>query len=153
MTITRYSRRSPFLSPWREVEAVSDQLNRLFSSSNQSQPKQGAAWTPAVNVEETTEELLLSAELPGLSIEDVEIEVENNVLTLRGEKKSQQEEGDERRYHLFERSHGSFERRFTLPRTVKTQKISAEFKSGILHIQMPKAPEAKAKKITIKAEA
>ena len=87
-----------------------------------------------------------------MNIGDVEIEVENNVLSLRGEKKELKEEGDEKRYHLWERCYGSFERSFTLPRTVKTDEITAEFKDGILHVNMPKAPEAKSRRISIKAE-
>ena len=152
MTITRYTRRSPFLSPWDELEQVSDRLNRLFFQPGQGEASSRAVWTPAVNVEESKEELILSAELPGMNIEDVEIEVENNVLSLRGEKRETREEGDERRYHLWERCYGGFERSFTLPRTVKTDQISAHFKDGILHVHMPKAPEAKSRKISIKAE-
>jgi HSP20 family protein len=150
--MTRYTRRSPFLSPWQELEDVSERLNRLFGVPSQGEAATRTVWTPAVNVEETKEELILSAELPGMSIEDVDIEVENNVLSLRGEKKETREEGDDRRFHLWERCYGSFERSFTLPRTVKTEEISAQFKDGILHIQMPKAPEAKSRKISIKAE-
>ena len=111
-----------------------------------------SVWPPAVNVEETKEELILSAELPGMNIDDVVIEVENNVLSLRGEKREAREEGDDRRYHLWERCYGSFERSFTLPRTVKTDEITAQFKDGILHVQMPKAAEAKSRKISIKSE-
>ena len=152
MAITRYTRRSPFLSPWQELEDVSERLNRLFVSPGQGEAASRSVWTPSVNVEETKEELLLSAELPGMSIDDVEIEIENNVLSLRGEKKETREEKDDRRYHLWERCYGSFERSFTRPRTVKTDEISAQFKDGILHIQMPKAPEAKSRKISIKSE-
>ena len=152
MTITRYSRRSPFLSPWQELEQVSDRLNRLFVQPTSGEATSRASWSPSVNVEESKEEILLTAELPGMSIEDVDIEVENNVLTLRGEKKQEREEKDDRRYHVWERCYGGFERQFTLPRTVKTDDIGAQFKDGILHVQMPKAPEAKAKKIAIKAE-
>lgn len=152
MAMTRYTRRSPFLSPWQELEDVSERLNRLFGVPAQGEASNRSVWTPAVNVEETNEELILSAELPGMSIDDVEIEVENNVLSLRGEKKETREEGDDRRFHLWERCYGSFERSFTLPRTVKTEEISAQFKDGILHIQMPKAPEAKSRKISIKSE-
>ena len=152
MTITRYSRRSPFLSPWQELEQVSDRLNRLFLQPTSGEAVSRATWSPSVNVEETKVEILLTAELPGMNIDDVEIEVENNVLSLRGEKKEEREEKDDRRYHVWERSYGSFERQFTLPRTVKTEEIGAQFKDGILHVQMPKAPEAKAKKIAIKAE-
>ena len=151
MAIARYTRRSPFLSPWQDLEDVSGRLNRLFAMPVQGRASAESGWTPAVNVEETKEELLLSAELPGMNIENVEIEVENNVLTLRGEKKEVKEEGDDRRYHLWERSYGSFQRGFTLPRTVNTDQISARFEDGILTIQMPKAPEAKSRKIDIEA--
>lgn len=152
MAITRYTRRSPFLSPWRELEEMTDRLNTLFGAPNQGEAQGRTVWTPSVNVEETKEELLLTAELPGMSIDDIDIEVENNVLSLRGEKKDFREEKDDRRYHLWERCYGSFERSFTLPRTVKADEISAHFKDGILHVQMPKAPEAKSRKISIKAQ-
>lgn len=132
---------------------MSSRLNRLFSEPGSGEAARRAMWSPSVNVEESKEELLLTAELPGMNIDDVEIEVENNVLSLRGEKREEREEEDkERRYHLWERCYGTFERSFTLPRTVKTDGISAQFKDGILHVQMPKAPEAKAKKIAIKSE-
>lgn len=152
MAIARYTRRSPFLSPWQELEDVSDRLNRLFGVPAQGEASSRTLWTPAVNVAETKEELILSAELPGMNIDDVEIEVENNVLSLRGEKKELKEEGDDKKYHLWERCYGTFERSFTLPRTVKTDQITAHFKDGILHVQMPKAPEAKSRKISIKSE-
>lgn len=152
MAITRYSRRSPFLSPWQELEEMSSRLNRLFTQPTSGEASMRSVWSPSVNVEETKEELLLTAELPGMNIDDVEIEVENNVLSIRGEKKEEREENADRRYHLWERCYGSFERQFTLPRTVRAEDITAQFKDGILHVQMPKAPEAKPKKISIKAE-
>lgn len=152
MAITRYTRRSPFLSPWQELEEMTNRLNRLFGVAFPGEAGSRPFWTPAVNVEETKDALVLTAELPGMRIEDVEIEVENNVLSIRGEKKEEREEKEDRRYHVWERCYGSFERQFTLPRTVDTDKISAEFKDGILYIEMPKAPEAKSKRIAIKAE-
>ena len=156
MTITRYNRRSPrrtpFLSPWLEVEDMSNRLNRLFGDPSRSQESRQTGWSPTVNVEETNEELLLTAEFPGMNIEDIEIEVENNVLTLKGEKKENKEEAEDRRYHLWERRYGSFKRTFTLPRSVKSETITANMKDGVLFIQMPKAPEAKSRKITIKSE-
>jgi HSP20 family protein len=148
MTITRYVRRSPLTSPWLEVEGMTNRLNRFFGDTNGS----GEAWDLSVNVEETPDELLLTAEVPGLAIEDIEIEVENNVLTVTGEKKEEREESDDRRYHLWERRYGSFKRTFTLPRTVKTEEITAFAKDGILSVRMPKAPEAKSRKIDVKAE-
>jgi HSP20 family protein len=131
---------------------MSDRLNRLFGEPGAGEASPRAVWSPSVNVEESKDELLLTAELPGMGIDDIEIEVENNVLSLRGEKKQIREEKDDRRYHVWERAYGSFERQFTLPRTVKTEGISASFKDGVLHVQMPKAPEAKTRKIAIQAE-
>ncbi len=151
MAIARFSRRSPVLSPWRELEEMSDRLNSLFTSPVQGEAQTRAVWSPAVNVEETKEELQLTAELPGMNIDDIEIEVENNVLSLRGEKQEVREEKEDRRYHLWERCYGTFERSFTLPRTVKADDISAEFKDGVLQVRMPKAPEAQSRKIAIKA--
>jgi HSP20 family protein len=151
MTITRYTRRSPVLSPWLELEDMSTRLNRLFGEPVGSEAGRRVLWSPAVNVEETKDELRLTAELPGMNIDDIAIEVENNVLSLSGEKR-QEEETEDRRFHVWERSYGSFERSFTLPRTVKTDEISADFRDGILHVRMPKAPEAKSRKISIKAE-
>jgi HSP20 family protein len=130
---------------------MSDRLNRLFSDPGQGQHSRPSMWTPAVNVEETKEELKLTAELPGMDIDDIEIEVENNLLSLRGEKK-EEEEIENRKFHVWERTYGSFERTFTLPRTVKAEEISAHFRDGILHVQMPKAPEAKSRKIAIRGE-
>ncbi len=152
MAISRYTRRSPFLSPWSELEQMSDRLNRLFGEPNAGEAGTRVVWSPAVNVEETKDELLLTAELPGMGIDDIEIEVENNILSLRGEKRESSEKRDDRRYHLWERCYGSFERSFTLPRTVKAEEITAHFKDGILHVEMPKAPEAKSRTISIKAE-
>lgn len=152
MAITRYTRRSPFVSPWLELEDMTDRLNRLFREPGSGEATGRAVWSPSVNVEESKDELLLTAELPGMGIEDVEIELENNVLSLRGQKKEVREEKSDRRYHVWERSYGTFERQFTLPRTVKTDSISANFRDGILYVQMPKAPEAKTRKIEIHAE-
>ena len=152
MTITRYARRSPFLSPWLEVEDMSNRLQRLFGEPSNGEASRRSPWSPTVNVEETSEELLFTAELPGMSIDDIAIEVENNVLSLSGEKKEEKEESEDRRYHLWERKYGSFKRTFTLPRTVKTEKITAHMKDGVLFIQVPKAPEAKSRKIAIKSE-
>ena len=115
MAVTRYARRSPFLSPWRELEDMSDRLNLFFGTPVNGGSEAKGGWSPSVNVEETKDGLTLTAELPGMSIDDLEIEVENNVLSLRGEKKEEREEGDDRRFHVWERRYGSFERKFSLP--------------------------------------
>ena len=152
MTITRYNRRPQFRGPWLEVEDMSNRLHQLFGEASGGERVARSSWAPTVNVREAGEELLLSAELPGMSIEDIEIEVENNVLTLIGEKKEEKEEGEDLRFHVRERPYGSFRRAFTLPRTVETEKIAAHMKDGVLFVQMPKAPEAKSRKISIKSE-
>jgi HSP20 family protein len=110
----------------------------------------GGSWVPAVNVEERADELVLTAEVPGMSREDIDIEIENNILTIRGEKSHEHEQGDdEKRYHVWERSYGSFQRSFTLPRTVRGDDIKAEYRDGVLTVRMPKSAEAKSRKIAI----
>ena len=149
MAITRYTLR-PNVSPWRDLEEVSNRLARLFDESPLSTGTNGGTWVPPVNVEETKDELVLTAELPGMSQENISIEMENNVLTISGEKSEERTEGDEeRRYHLWERRYGTFQRSFTLPRTVKGDDIRATFDKGVLRMHMPKVAEAKTRKIAI----
>jgi HSP20 family protein len=103
-------------------------------------------WTPATEMSETPTELSLTAELPGLDKKDVDISVDDGVLTIRGTKTQERTEGKENtQYYVWERSYGTFERSFTLPRTVDASKISAEFEKGVLKVKMPKSEEAKAK--------
>lgn len=150
MALTRYSTSRPSLSPWDELDELTDRLNRVFGTTRRSN---GGTWAPAVNVEETADELRLTAEMPGMSHEDIEIELENNILSISGEKQETREKQDEEsRYHLWERRFGTFQRSFTLPRTVNAEEIEARFQDGILHVHMPKVPEAKGRKIEIRAE-
>ena len=149
MAITRYTRGKSQANPWREFDELTSRLGRAFDDSWFQAPTH-KGWMPAVNVEEKKDEVVLTAELPGLGDEDVEIELENNILTIRGEKREEREEGDEEsRYHLWERRYGSFQRSFTVPRTVKPDDINAAFEDGILTVHMPKVPEAKGRKISI----
>lgn len=140
MSIARYTQRSG-LSP-----AFSNRLGTLFPELRPMH--QG--WMPAVNVEERDAEIVLTAELPGMSEDHVELELENNILTIRGDKQEEREEGEAGgRYHLSERTYGSFQRSFTVPRTVNPENIDAHFEDGVLTIHLPKAPEAKSRRITI----
>jgi len=149
MAITRYTMR-PSVGPWRDLEEVSNRLARMFDESPLSTGTNGGTWMPPVNVEETKDELVLSAEFPGMSVENISIELENNVLTLSGEKSEERTEGDEeRRYHLWERRFGTFQRSFTLPRTVNADAIRADFDQGVLRIRLPKVAQAKTRKIEI----
>jgi HSP20 family protein len=110
-----------------------------------------SAWLPSVDVFEDKESLKIVAELPGLKPEDVKITLENSTLTLRGEKKQVAEEKTER-VHRYERSYGSFERSFSLPNTMDTDKVAASFENGVLTITLPKAEKAKPREIAVAAK-
>jgi HSP20 family protein len=149
MAITKYSVRRPGYRNWSDFDDASNRLARLFEEPFFAGQREGR-WMPAVSVSETKDELLLTAELPGLAEDDISIELENNVLTVSGEKNEvREEEDEERKYHVYERSYGSFSRSFTLPRTVDGQNIVATFDNGILTVKLPKVPEAKGRKIEI----
>ena len=145
MAITRYS----FRNPWHELDQLTSRLGNVFGGDFPA-PANGGNWLPAVNVEERGDELVLTAEVPGMTRDDIDIELENNVLTISGEKSHEAEEKDEdKRYHVWERRYGSFQRSFTLPRTVRPEDIAADYSDGILTVRMPKAPEAKSRRIQI----
>lgn len=111
-------------------------------------------WVPPVNVAETPDAILVTAELPGVSPDDVEIQVEENVLTIRGEKREErEEEAAERQMHISERIKGAFSRSFTLPRKVDVEGITADFGEGVLKVSVPKAPETRARRIEVRARA
>lgn len=155
MALTRFRGNwQPTMTPWREMEDLTDRLTQMLGDDFfPAGRREAGAWVPPVNVEEAQDELVLTAELPGMKEDDIEIELENNVLTIRGEKQeTRHEEQDEnRRYHVWERRYGSFQRSFTLPRTVKAEDISASFQEGVLFVHMPKVPEAQGRKIQIRA--
>jgi HSP20 family protein len=141
-------------SVWDEMSSARREMDRVFDRFfNQSAPAQGlAVWAPAVDVRETNDELHVSAELPGLKLEDVNVTVENGVLTISGEKKQEVQEGkEEGEYYLVERRYGRFERSFTLPRSVSADKVKARFENGILTVSLPKAEEAKPRRVQIEA--
>jgi HSP20 family protein len=108
-------------------------------------------WSPAVDVVENNDNFILRAEIPGMNKDDVKITLENNLLTIRGEKKNEAEK-KEGNYHRVERSYGSFERSFTIPGTIKTDNIDAQYKDGVLTLTLPKAEEAKPKLIDVKVK-
>lgn len=106
---------------------------------------QPIGFLPATDIVETDDQLVLTAELPGLEKKDVEIVVDEGVLTLRGEKIEEKKEEEDKKLHLYERTYGAFQRSFALPRTVDPAKITAEFEKGVLKVFLPKTVEAKAK--------
>jgi len=126
-------------------------FDNVFRYDNRDDDDGFNAWTPAVDIAEHDEQYLVEVELPGVNKEDVKITLENNILTIRGEKKQEKETRKES-YHRVERSYGSFQRSFTLPTTIKSDKIDAAYKDGILQITLPKAEEAKPKQIEVKVK-
>ncbi|MGH7515969.1 MAG: Hsp20/alpha crystallin family protein [Gemmatimonadales bacterium] len=108
-----------------------------------------AAWTPAVDVFEDKDSVKIIAELPGVKPEDVKLSIENNVLTLRGEKKQVAEEKTER-VHRYERAYGMFERSFALPNTVEAERAEARYDNGVLTIHLPKVERARPREIQVK---
>jgi len=138
--------------PFRELRSLQDEMTRLFTgvvpaSFNREEMTHGA-WAPSVDIFEDKDRLILEAELPGMSRDDFEISVENNVITLSGERKFEKKtEGDN--YHRVERSYGSFTRSFTLPQTVTADGATADFDNGVLRVSLPKREETKARRIEI----
>jgi HSP20 family protein len=137
----------------RDLENVSDRLNRLIAG--RSRPDSGkdesialVEWVPVVDVIETDEEFLISAELPGVEKKDVKLSVENGVLLISGRR--EQEEGKGKRLHKIERAYGSFARSFTMPDVVNEQKVTAEFKNGVLTVHLPKSEKARPKSIEVR---
>ena len=130
------------------------ELDRLFDDFYGLTPakREGSTsvWAPAVDVCEDEENFYVSAELPGMNKEDVDLELENNVLSIKGERKFEKKEEGET-YHFIERSYGSFYRSFSLPRNIQGDQISAEFKDGVLKVTIPKTEEVKPKKVEIKS--
>lgn len=136
--------------PFRDLAVLQDRVNRLFGDAYGGR-EEGvlSSWVPAVDIfENEKKELVLKAELPDVRREDVSVTVENNTLTLSGERKLDAEVKKEH-YHRLERSYGSFSRTFSLPATVDTGKIGADFKNGLLTVRLPFRDEAKPRSISI----
>jgi len=130
----------------RELDRV---LDRFVTGDA---PTAATVWAPVVDIRETADEIRVLAELPGLEPEHVDVSIENNVLTIAGEKKHEVEEGKEDgAFHLIERRYGRFERSFTLPRTVDADAISARFENGVLTVTLPKAEAAKPRRVQVQA--
>jgi HSP20 family protein len=143
---TIWNRQTPNL--WEDIFNIRNEFDRVLG---RSEPQVNAGWNPFVDVRETKDALELKAELPGVTIDDVDVSVENGVLTIAGEKKQQWEQGTEGSgYHLLERRYGRFERRFTLPRSVDADKVSAHFDHGVLSVTLPKVEKAKPRRIDVK---
>ena len=147
MTIVRWE-------PFRELSSLQTEMNRLFNAAfDTSSPGSGTSnrrWTPAMDLLETDEQFVLRADLPGMTEADVSVELEDNVLTVSGERKTEREEQREGFYRM-ERAFGSFSRSLTLPKGVDAEAVNAQFDRGVLEVRIPKPEQRKPRRISIGA--
>ena len=145
MTLVRWS-------PWRGMPSVQDEMNRLFNGLVTSRSGGSGAedWVPSVDISETGDGFVVTADVPGMNADDIKISVANNVLTLKGEKKNIREDNGEN-FHRVERTFGSFERTFSLPTGVESGNVKAKYKAGVLEVRIPKSVEAKPQEIKVEA--
>ena len=135
--------------PFREVAALQNRVNSLFRDFNDGQSSMTtASFIPPVDVYEDEKKVVLKLEVPGIQEKDLDVSVENNTLTVKGERKFEEEEKEEN-FHRIERRYGSFLRAFTLPTTVETENIDAKYENGVLKIELKKKPEAQPKQIKV----
>jgi len=148
MSIVRYD-------PFRDLRTLQDEVNRLFSGNiARGFDDEGIArgsWSPNVDIYENKDQIVLEAELPGMKREDFDVSVENNIITLRGERQFEKKDESDN-YHRVERAYGSFTRSFTLPNTVSAEGATADYRNGVLRVTLPKREETKARRIEIKSE-
>lgn len=135
--------------PFRELNAFNERLGTFLGRGWDSPPSM-TAWNPSVDVFENDNDVVFKAELPGMNAKDIEVKLENNVLIIKGERRFEKET-DEKNYHRIEREYGTFSRSFALPTAVNADKVTAEFKDGILKVTLPKKEEIKPKPIKIAA--
>jgi HSP20 family protein len=129
--------------PFQHLRLFEDAVTRMMS-----EPRAGRPWSPAVDIFETDNELVLKADLPDIRPEDIDLQVENQTLTISGHRKFEQPQ-EKGGYHRIERSYGSFVRTFTVPSTVETSKVTAEYDHGVLTVKLPKAEAAKPRQVKI----
>lgn len=144
------TRRDSFLWPWRDPGSLERRMQQVLGSFD---GEETMGWSPAVEVVETDEEMTLTAEIPGVRPEDVEVEVEGQTLSIHGEKKVSRDEEKtegERSFRLWERQYGEFSRSFSLPGSIDSDRIEAEFRDGILMVHMPKTAEARGRRVQIR---
>lgn len=140
---------------WRPFQELKKEMDRLFQEffgkSYFPERWEVVEWAPAVDVSETNDEVIVKADIPGVNAEDIEINIVDNVLTIKGEKKREKEEKKENFYRV-ERYYGTFMRSIQLPSEIDIEKVKAQYKDGVLKIVLPKKPESKAKVIKVEIE-
>ncbi len=142
------------LIPWRgEIDRLRDEMDRLYERLFDWMPFRRfpieGEWVPSVDVSETAKNIVVSAEIPGMDAKDIDVSLDGNVLTLRGERKQQKEEKEEN-FHRVERVYGSFFRSIQVPAEVDSSKVKASYKRGVLKITLPKVKKQESKKIEVK---
>jgi HSP20 family protein len=142
------------LEPFHGLANLHDQFNRIFNDSirNYSGESAVTTWAPAVDIYETPNELVVKADLPDVEENDIDVRVENNLLTIRGERKLEKSVSEEN-YLRVERTYGSFSRSFSLPNTVNPEAIAAEYKNGLLTVTLPKREESRPRQVKVTVNA
>jgi len=147
MSLIRMTRRAPMTPVSNSfLDDLPDRIRQMFDGSLAQDPVMPVGWMPAVDIVEKPEAFIISAELPGMFAKDVDVSLDDGVLTISGEKEDEKKEGaEDSQYYLFERRYGSFRRAFTLPNAVDAEKVAAEFDNGLLKVTLPKTENVKAK--------
>jgi HSP20 family protein len=141
------------LTPWKGMDTLRQEMDRVFDRFFEPRWEEfetAGEWAPKVDISETKDAVVVKAEIPGVEQKDINVSLQDQVLTIKGEKHQEKEEKDEK-YHRVERSWGAFTRAFRMPAAVAGDKVSATFKDGTLTVTLPKAPEAKGTTIPVKA--
>jgi HSP20 family protein len=138
-------------NPYREFAGLQDRYNRAYGRTEGEDEMGLAAWAPPVDIAEEKDKIVITAELPGFKENEIEIQTENGMLTLRGERKFEKE-SEGKNFHRVERSYGQFVRTFSLPNNVDREKIQAKFADGLLKVELPKREDAKPRTIAISRE-
>jgi len=142
------------LAPWRGMETLRQEMERVFDRFFEPRWEEFeavGAWAPKLDFSETKDAFVVKAEVPGVEQKDISVSIQDQMLTVKGEKHKEKEEKDEK-YHRVERSWGAFARTIALPAGVDTGKVDATFKDGVLSVKLPKTPAAKGTTIPVKAE-
>ena len=142
MSIIKYSPFADFETFPAGLRLFQDSVNRMFSEPN------GRPWVPAVDIQETDQELIVKADVPDMKFEDFDVRIENGTLSLRGERKFEAKKA-EGGWHRVERAYGTFERAFALPETVNPEAVKADYKNGVLTVTLPKKEVAKPRQIKV----
>jgi HSP20 family protein len=139
--------------PWREIEDMFDRYTRATGAprGERQYSRTDSDWSPRVDIQETAQEYIISADIPGISKDDISVDITDGVLSIKGERRQETEESG-KRFHRIERSYGSFTRSFTLPDNVDDNKVKAVFKDGVLNLSIPKTPKAEPKAIEVKVD-